>query len=152
MTFALLLLPLVQMFAMAADEGWFHRARGLPPWERIGHPLDTLTVAICYAWLSWARPERQALAVYIALSLFSCLFVTKDEFVHARVCIAGEAWVHALLFVLHPMVFAAFGILWWSGANPWFLRAQLALTLAFGGYQVLYWSVLWNREPKLGGR
>jgi hypothetical protein len=145
------LLPaLVQMVAMVADEGWFHRKRGLPRWERNGHPLDTLTVAMAYAWLAWARPgDRHALTVYLVLALFSCVFVTKDEFVHSRLCGPGESWLHAILFVLHPLVFAAFGVLWWTGGPSWIVRAQLALTLAFGGYQVLYWSVLWNPKPKL---
>jgi hypothetical protein len=150
MTAFLLLPALAQMLAMVVDEGWFHRRRGLPLWERMGHPLDTLTVAIGYAWLFDAhRGDRHALTVYVGLSFLSCLFITKDEFVHARVCSAGEGWLHAILFILHPIVFAAFGVLWWTGASPWILRTQLVLTLAFGGYQVLYWSVPWKRKPKL---
>jgi hypothetical protein len=152
MTAVLLLPALAQMVAMVADEGWFHRRRGLPRWERNGHPLDTLTVAMAYAWLAAARPgDRHALSVYAGLALFSCAFITKDEFVHAGVCGGGESWLHAILFVLHPLVFAAFAVLWWTGASLWIVRAQLGLTLAFGGYQVLYWSVPWNRNPKLGG-
>jgi hypothetical protein len=34
----------LQMCCMAVDEVHFHRQRGLPRWERLGHPLDTLTV------------------------------------------------------------------------------------------------------------
>jgi hypothetical protein len=151
---ALLLVPaFLQMLAMLADEGWFHRRRGLPMWERIGHPMDTLTVALSYAWLAGTRPgDAHALSGYVGLSVLSCLCITKDEFVHARVCGAGESWLHAFLFVLHPIVFAAFGVLWWSGADPWIVRGQLILTLAFACYQTLYWSVPWNRRPKLSNR
>jgi hypothetical protein len=138
---------LIQASAMLADEGWFHRRRGLPRWERIGHPLDTLTTASCYAWLSLATPHApHALAVYIGLAVFSCLFITKDEFVHAKRCEPGEIWLHAILFVMHPIVLAAFGFLWWSGSDAArvIVRAQLLLTLAFAAYQVLYWSILWK--------
>ncbi len=34
----------LQTCCMAVDEVHFHRQRGLPRWERLGHPLDTLTV------------------------------------------------------------------------------------------------------------
>ncbi len=150
---ALLLAPVaLQALAMAVDEGWYHRRRGLPRWERLGHPLDTLTVALCYAWLVARRPDDpHALAVYVALAAGSCLFVTKDEGVHARACCPGEHWLHAVLFVLHPIVFFAFGAIWWSGESSLILRAQLALTLAFMAYQLIYWSIYAKRQASAPG-
>ncbi len=147
---AFLVLPaLVQALAMLVDEGWFHRRRGLPRWERVGHPLDTITVAACYAWLVATDPgSAHALGIYAGLSTFSCLFITKDELVHKRVCEGWETWLHAILFVLHPIVFLTFGLIWASGKDAWLLRAQLALTLAFAAYQVLYWSVLCNPRQR----
>ena len=143
MTLAALVVPVVlQGAVMLADEGLFHRRRGLPRWERIGHPLDTLTIAICLAWLVAVPPGRTALTIYVALAMFSTLFVTKDEPVHARLCSGGEQWLHALLFVLHPIVLAALGLVWWSGEHPTLLVVQLAATLAFGVYQVVYWNIV----------
>ncbi|HEX7480692.1 MAG TPA: hypothetical protein VF331_23025 [Polyangiales bacterium] len=143
--FGILFTPvLIQASAMLADEGWFHRRRGLPRWERIGHPLDTLTTALCYGWLVSVSPQApHALAVYIGLALFSCLFITKDEFIHAKVCSPTEGWLHSLLFVIHPVVLMAFGYVWRSAADAahWVLRAQLLITLAFATYQIWYWSV-----------
>lgn len=139
----LVIVPLaLQGAAMLIDEGVFHRRRGLPRWERIGHPLDTLTLAVCLAWLVAVPPGRSALAVYIALAAFSSLFVTKDEPVHARLCDGGEQWLHALLFVLHPIVLAMLGLLWWTGGHPALLAVQLGLTLGFGIYQTVYWNVV----------
>src|SRR5690606_12706734 len=70
----------LQALAMVVDEGWFHRRRGLPRWERIGHPLDTLTIALCLAWLLCVPPsESAALPGYLVLAIGSTLFVTKDE-------------------------------------------------------------------------
>lgn len=146
---ALLVAPaILQAAAMAVDEGWFHRRRGLPRWERVGHPVDTLSVALCYAWLVVAAPSSTNLIVFAALAAFSCLVVTKDEWVHARLCSPGEQWLHAVLFVLHPIVFAGFAAIWWSGRNPEVLVAQLTLTAAFGTYQLLYWSAPWKLVNK----
>jgi 2-polyprenyl-6-hydroxyphenyl methylase / 3-demethylubiquinone-9 3-methyltransferase len=146
---AALFIPVgLQALAMVVDEGWYHRKRGLPRWERIGHPLDTLTIAICLGWLVAMPPARGALPVYVALAIFSTLFVTKDEAVHARLCTAGEHWLHSILFVLHPIVLAAFALIWWSGGRT-IVIGQLAVTLAFLGYQVIYWNVLpWLRRPR----
>lgn len=137
----------LQALAMLVDEVWFHRRRELPRWERIGHPLDTLTIALCLGWLLCASPgSSAALPGYIALAIASTLFVTKDEGVHARLCSAGEHWLHAVLFALHPIVLAAFAWLWWHGDHA-LLAIQLALTLAFFAYQTIYWNVL---QPRRG--
>ena len=129
----LVLVPIVlQGIAMAVDEGVFHRRRGLPRWERIGHPLDTATIAMCLVWLLAVHSP----AGYVVLAIGSTLFVTKDEAVHATLCTAGEHWLHAVLFALHPVVLAAF---WF--ASPAVLAVQLALVLAFMAYQIIYWRV-----------
>jgi hypothetical protein len=138
-----LLLPaLLQGVAMFVDEFVFHRRRGLPRWERLGHPLDTLTAAACYGWLV-AVPANHpyALHVYVALCAFSCLFITKDELVHAKRCEAREIWLHAVLFVLHPIVFLSFGLIWLSGSEAWLVQGALASTLALFVYQFAYWNL-----------
>ncbi|MEO6952815.1 MAG: hypothetical protein ABI321_13495 [Polyangia bacterium] len=136
----------LQALAMLFDEGWYHRRRGLPRWERIGHPLDTFTVAACYAWAVFVQPGAGATTVYVVLAAFSCLFITKDEPVHAVHCKPGEAWLHSVLFVLHPIVLGCMGVLWHDGGHTMFLGAQLGLTLALAAYQVIYWRFIWS-EP-----
>jgi hypothetical protein len=133
---------------MCVDELVFHRKRGLPRWERLGHPLDTLTTALCYGWLVWVPASSpHALGVYVALCAFSCLFITKDELVHARLCEPLEIWLHALLFVLHPIVFLAFGAIWYSAAQAWAPKVMLGTTLVFMAYQFLYWNRPEARSP-----
>jgi len=150
---------IIQMLCMAADEFWFHRKRGLPRWERIGHPLDTLTVVLCLTWIICFPPERQTILVFVVLAAFSSIFVTKDEPVHKRHCSAGEQWIHAILFLLHPLVLADAGLLWpaiWSSPPPahlWavqysgferpFLFFLCALMIGFGVYQFVFWNLLW---------
>jgi len=87
----LLLLPLaVQGLAILLDEFHFHFARGLPRWELIGHPLDTFRVLAPILWLVFSVPSERNLIVYIVAAAFSCFFVTKDEFVHADLCLPAE--------------------------------------------------------------
>ena len=147
----LIYLPaLLQGGAMVVDEGVFHRRRGLGRWERLGHPIDTLSVAAVYAWLL-AVPVGAPAAIpgFLAIAIGSCLLVTKDEPVHARVCGAGEQWLHAVLFLLHPIAFGAAFFVARGAGSRWFLVGTLAATVAFGAWQLLYWTVFERRSSWL---
>ncbi len=135
---------LAQAALMLFDEFYFHRRRGLPRWERIGHPIDTLSVLACYAIvLSWDWSPR-ALAAYAGAAAVSCLLITKDEFVHAGRCQPAEQWLHAALFVLHPIVLGSAALLWHQRQHS-LLWVQAALTFGFACYQTLYWNLPWQR-------
>ena len=155
----------VQALLMAFDEFYFHHKRGLGKWEQIGHPLDTLTVIACLGWTLIAEPEPKAILVYLVLAAASCIFITKDEFVHARTCSGGEQWLHAVLFVGHPLCLASIGLAWpalhlGSMGLPSYLAdtshdrlplasvllGQFAVTVGFCFYQALYWNLLWPRR------
>jgi len=158
----LMLLPFaVQMLVVNFDEFYFHVRRGLPKWERLGHPLDTLTVLACFVFVLWVPYSLLSLKVYIALALFSCIFVTKDEFVHKDCCPASEQWLHALLFLNHPIVLASAGLLWpiiqGVEAPAWLaelvphadniklvLSGQALCITLFFCYQTIYWNFLWK--------
>jgi hypothetical protein len=138
--FALIVFSL-QAVLMVVDEVHFHRSRGLPKWERIGHPVDTLSVFICFALALFFDPTRTALFVYVALAVFSCLLVTKDEGVHAQHCSPMEHWLHSLLFILHPLVLIGAGLLWFSGHHLPLIIGACSIG-SFGVYQALYWNLL----------
>lgn len=130
---------------MLVDELYFHRRRGLPRWERLGHPIDTASVLACYLLALVARPTPQALGVYVLLAVGSCLLVTKDELVHARHCTPTEHWLHAVLFILHPVVLGSVAALWLAQART-LIVVQTLLTFAFGCYQLIYWNTAWPRR------
>ena len=141
----LLVIPFVALVAtMMLDEFGFHRERGLPRWERIGHPLDTLTMVICYAFLLATAPDQRALLVFVALALFSMLFAAKDEPIHARLCRFEEHLTHIALFVLHALVLSAAGLLWWleTSVGRVILQVQGGLITLFMVHQILYWNLL----------
>lgn len=161
------LIALLPFFAQALvillDEGIFHIKRGLPRWERIGHPLDTFTVLICLGFVLSVPYSMFHLKIYIGLALFSSLFVTKDEFVHKHFCPWSEQWLHALLFTLHPITLAIAGLIWpviqEAETAPWlsnwldhplalalFLKGQVCMMTLFFLYQIIYWNFIWKGE------
>lgn len=140
----LLYVPFIlQGLIMFADEE-LHKQRGLSLWERLGHPLDTITVLVPLL-LSCCVPYSEASAsTFVVMAIFSCLFITKDEFIHAKVCSPIEHLFHALLFVLHPLVFLSTFLAWKSGGNIDFLVIQTSLSVLFLIYQILRWSIPWT--------
>ena len=140
----LLVVPFIlQALIMFLDEE-FHKKRNLGAWERLGHPLDTMTVLLPVLFTVFYPYTESSAQTYVSLAIFSCLFITKDEFIHARVCSPGEHWLHALLFILHPLVFLATFIFWEEGGSEAFLIAQSVLTVLFFMYQILRWSIPWK--------
>jgi hypothetical protein len=130
----------LQGMAMFFDEFYFHQKRGLPLWERIGHPLDTLSVLACYGFIFYFPYSESNLNIFIGLAAFSCLLITKDEFVHTTICTAKENWLHAVLFVLHPITFLCAGVVWKQNLNQSFLALQPLVIVLFLIYQIYYWS------------
>jgi hypothetical protein len=110
---SLWLIPFViQGVVILLDEFWFHRKRKLSLWERVGHPIDTFFFIICLSFPFFAPFKAEALRVYILFACFSCLLITKDEWVHASSCLAQEHWLHSILFILHPILLIETLILW----------------------------------------
>ena len=152
---------LVQAIAIGIDEIYFHLKRGLPRWERIGHPLDTLSLLISLLFLIFVPYSWAMAKVYLGLALVSCLMVTKDEFIHKHHCPPLEHWLHAILFLNHPILLASAGLLWSaSGDGPaWLLEAvsdpslfrpfltiQAGLAALFMLYQAIYWNFVWKQK------
>jgi hypothetical protein len=156
----LILFPFIfQTLIIFLDEFYFHWKRDLPRWERIGHPLDTLSVLLCFGYVLFFPYDGWHLKIYIGIALFSCVFVTKDEFVHKECCPASEQWLHALLFLNHPVILTLLWILWVvykaeqipsfllhfekdRGIVASFLWMQTALVGLYALYQALYWNVI----------
>lgn len=146
MTSAIFYLPaLAQALATAVDEFYFHHRRRLGSWEIIGHPADTLSVLAAYVFLAAASPSATNLSYFIAIAVFSSLLVTKDEWVHAKACRPGENWLHAFLFIVHPIAFMAAGWIWWNDSQSFFFEMQSGVMLLFFLYQTIYWGFLAKR-------
>ena len=158
----LLILPFaLQGLVILVDEFYFHWKRDLPMWERVGHPLDVCTLLACFGWLVYRPFNESNLITYICLAAFSCIFVTKDEWVHTRLCEPGEQWLHSLLFLLQPAALISACTIWALASNagtaassPWaaaaedllfMLPLQIALQVGFLAYQLIYWGIL--RSP-----
>lgn len=135
---AFILATLVQGGVILFDEFYFHRRRGLPRWERIGHPVDSLTVVICLLFLVFTERTFTNEIIYYILAIASCLCVTKDEWVHRKLCTAEEMWLHAVLFIIHPIVlFTAMAE--WEESRAQIFAAAGGVTV-FMLYQIIYWN------------
>ncbi len=139
---------LAQAGLMFIDEWICHERRGLGRWERIGHPVDTLTVIACYGLLTFSAPSTTALLIYLGLSVVSCLVITKDEGVHSAECGPLEQWIHALLFILHPVTLGAAAWAWWNGRGQVAIPALLASTCGVLLYQWIRWNRPGAKWPK----
>jgi hypothetical protein len=126
---------------MAVDEFYFHERRDLPLWERVGHPLDSLTTFITLLIPVLLSFDSFSQKLFLSFAIFSCFFITKDEFIHSGKCSGVEHWLHALLFILHPLIFMATYLLWINNPESLFLRFQLYLVAGFMVYQIVRWNV-----------
>ena len=103
------------------------------------------------------------LKLYIIFALISCLLVTKDEFVHTEHCEGAEHWLHALLFLNHPLLLASLAIIWpllteddlplfWMQLMPnktlfkQFILGQTLFVTVFLFYQIIFWNVVWKKD------
>jgi len=102
----------LQALAMAVDEWGWHRTRAVERREWQGHVLDTAVFLGCLSCPLLFPPAASALWLYLGLAGLSCLLVTKDEWRLHRPVSGGEAWLHAVLFLLHPLVLLATAGLW----------------------------------------
>lgn len=138
---------ILQAVCMFFDELYFHRKRGLGLWEKIGHPLDTLTVIACYLFLYFASFTTENMLIFASLAFFSSVFVTKDEFIHSKLCEPAENWLHAFLFILHPICFLSAALIWRSeGPGSAFIFVQSIVLLFVIIYQIIYWSFPWKKS------
>ncbi len=145
------LIPFVlQAVAIGIDEICFHRRRGLPRWERIGHPIDTFSVLLCLGYVLFVPYSKEAILPYVILAIASSLIVTKDEFVHKEHCPASEQWLHATLFLLHPITLVSAALIWPASQGietaPW-----LSLLLEKKeGSPSFFDRAMYNDEPFYG--
>lgn len=159
-----LIVPLlIQYLAMAADEFYFHQRRSLQRWERLGHPVDTLSVMAAYFSIAWTPFSTNQLILFVVLAFVSCLLITKDEWVHQVQCTPGEHWLHSVLFVMHPLVLVNAGLCWYLISTPdsdiWahasfanvniltlYLKTQLLAVCTVFIFQTIYWNYPWKKQ------
>ena len=159
MAWVILLFPFVILGIVTSfDELYYHRKRGLPRWERLGHPLDLLSFVFCWGWMATHDFNDVNLCIYIALSVFACVLSTKDEWVHTELCPPGEQWMHSMMFMFNPMVFFCGGFIWACApstlplpTNHWQETAQLLyplIPLNAVGYifLLIYNFTYWHRR------
>lgn len=133
-------LAALQGAVILVDEFIFHHRRGLPRWERIGHPIDTALVLTCLLFISFAPHSFINEIIYYSLVVVSSICITKDEWVHRKFCTAEEMWLHAVLFILHPLMLVSAVFIW--DTHPNYVLLATAGIFVFFVYQVVYWNFI----------
>ena len=145
-------LSAIQGLVMVFDELHYHRKRGLQKFERWGHLADTGLFLAAVLIPVLLKPDTHSLVIYGLLAGCSSLFITKDEWIHAKACYGSEHWCHALLFILHGPLLLASGLLWYLEPNSILLKALPVLTLLWGFYQFFYWNIHYDGRQQSTGR
>lgn len=141
---------IIQGAAILFDEFYFHRKRGLPKWERIGHPIDTLSVVACLLFLAFVEKNTTTIWIFTAMAVVSCILVTKDEWVHRKLCSAEEMWLHAVSFMMHPLLLFS-GFIEWEDQRALFLAVAGGVSVFFV-YQIVYWNFIEPKQVKTKAR
>ena len=130
---------------MLVDEFYFHHRRGLGKWESWGHPIDSLLFLSCFLYAYFFSYSETNEMVFWLLSILSCLVITKDEFIHTKQSSALENYLHAFLFILHPLALLVL-YKFWVIENRFFILIQILIITLFMIYQILYWNFL-RKKP-----
>ena len=138
----------LQILIIMIDEFYFHRKRSLPLWERLGHPIDTSTVILCVGMTIFFPLTSSSSQIYLVLAVISCVMVTKDEFVHHAHCCQKEQWLHALLFIIHPVSLWVYYQFWLHDMVD-SLRFIFVSLCLFSLYQYFYWNIFNSNKKKL---
>ena len=124
---------------MFIDEFYFHHKRGLGKWESWGHPIDTLLFLSCYLFAALIPYSVSWELIFAALCVASSLIIIKDEFIHTEQSSGAENFLHAILFILHPLSLIVL-YLFWRDQELIMIKVQTVIIALFMSYQILYWN------------
>lgn len=139
--FLVIFLAGLQAVMMLSDEFFFHHKRGLGTFERYGHVADTFFFLLAVSVVAFLPYRESYLYLYVGLSIFSSLFISKDEWIHAKEALGFEHWCHAVLFVSHGSLLFALGLLWKYDSSAFELKSLFFGVLLWGLYQFVYWNI-----------
>jgi hypothetical protein len=128
----------IHALLLAYDDIVLHRRRGLPRWERIGHPIDAAFFSFPIGFVAWMGASASP-SIYFILALMSCLIIIKDEWVHVKRINGLEATLHAALFVIHPVTLYTAWELGKTGQTSGLRWTWVAL-LGVVAFQIVYWN------------
>lgn len=116
---------LLQGLIISVDEFYSHKKRGLSKAEMKSHIIDTSLLMLSLSFVIFTPRTTMNESIFYVLALASCLVVTKDEWIHAKECDGFESWLHALLFLLHPLVLVSAFLNW---GQSWLLGPLAAMS------------------------
>lgn len=145
MTLTLLFLMILHVALLNVDEYYFHRKRQLCRLEVYSLLIDGALYLIPLGIAIFAPISDSWKLLYIAFATLSCLSVAKNEWFYHHIE-KKERTLHALLYLLHPILLYSFYLSWVENyfvhnLNFWIIQICY---LGFGfktlSYQIIYWN------------
>lgn len=136
------------------DEYILHKKRVLSQKEVNSGLIDGLLFLSTVAMTLFTTYTKQLGYLYIALGFLSCLAILKHELFLPSDISPKERLVHAILYVLHPLILYAFYTSWKmnffaTNLTYWMLQlGYFALGFKAISYHVIYWNYIYERNPK----
>jgi hypothetical protein len=151
MIWFLLAVITAQVVLFHLDEYYFHRKRRLTRGEIVSALIDGILYVIPLTVAIFAPFSDIWKAVFIGMSVISCLSIAKNEFFYPKLE-RRERMVHSFLYVLHPVVLYTYYISWQGNyfsnyMNFWILQIiYLGLGVRTLAHQVIYWNYIYSDE------
>lgn len=132
---------------IATDEIYCHRRRGLSQLEKLSHVVDSSLLLITFVFALYVNPTANSEIQFFVLSAISTVAITKDEWIHARESDGLEQWLHAWLFIVHPLVLVSLWQVWHQSGRRDYLLGAAAAIGAFCFTQTIGWIRGFRANP-----
>ncbi len=130
------------------DEYFLKRKRELSQAEINSGILDGILFLFVVSLTIFTTFSESLGYIYIGFSGLSCISIVKNEFFYPKDIERVERIVHALLYVLHPLILYCFYASWKMGffvsdMTYWMLQlCYLILGVKTVTYHIVYWNYI----------
>lgn len=135
------------------DEYIVHKKRSLSQKEVNSGLIDGVLFLSTVALTLFTKFSSLLEIIYISLGFLSCVAIIKHEMFLPPDITKRERVIHAVLYILHPLILYAFYVSWKSdffNTNLTYWMMQLGyFALGFKAitYHVIYWNYVYERNP-----
>lgn len=133
------------------DEYVIHKERGLTKREITGGIIDGFLYIATIAVTIFTSYSEQLAFLYISLATLSCLSIVFHELYYPDKIRKTERIIHALLYIIHPLILFAFYESWKSDMfqnnyTYWMLQlGYFFLAFKTKTYFIIYWNYIDER-------
>ncbi len=135
-------------FAFAYDEYVLNKRRDLSQGEINSALIDGIIYLSTVAFTIFTTYSDVLGSLYVFLASCSCISIIKNEYFYPNNLPKIERIIHAILYILHPLILYAFYLSWkenffQTNMTYWMLQlGYMALGFKAMSYHVIYWNFI----------